>query len=636
MRSLRLKIALFLGLSSFLPLLVGVTLCMRIYERAVHQQSSKAQLAAAHSIPAAVDTLERSALALCEKLTQAPEIIGAIEANDRWRLMAGLGRSMASNHFNFAEITRPNGEVILDLSDTTAVGQKSANPLIGQAREHSQATALIRRHEDIVLAAACQIYLEGRLIGILSVGYFMDQELLYRIGRTQGEQVTMWTGRNQNSYPVAGKLLLPPMESVLSQSELNQIGCGGFVTKTIRAKRQAFLATVLRLNVADETDPIYLAAYHPVNYLIEAGLWARFHLLVTTTFIILLMFAFALWTSQRIARPLANLTTASRRLATLDFSERVPSNGRDEIAELARSFNYLADELQKNISQKDHYAAELAELNDNLERIVATRTEDLVNANLRLKNAAAEKEDLLRAVSHDLGAPLRNIAGIAHLLEQKHGEGLGPEGLEKLGRIRTNVRHDLQMIEQLLDISRIKSQRGGLSRIDLNDLLAQIRNDFTFSLEQKSIQLVIGDILPVIHAERNRIRQLFQNLIDNAIKYMGDEPQPRIEIGWAEEERIYLFWVSDNGTGIPADQKDKIFGIFRRVQNAQTAQVEGKGIGLAVVKSIVEVLGGEIWVETGPNPGSTFYFTMDRSVVGGDASPAPDAQSQEEGMVLPT
>jgi len=636
MRSLRLKIALFIGLSSFLPLLVGIILCMRIYERAVHQQSAKAQLAAAHSIPAAVDTLERNALALCEELTQAPEIISAIEARDRWRLMAGLGRAMASNQFNFAEITRPNREVVLDLSDTTAVGQKSANPLIGQALEHSQATALIRRHEDIVLAAACQIHLAGRLIGILSIGYFMDQELLYRIGRTQGEPVTMWKGRNQNSFPVAGKLLLPPVESVLSQSELNQMGCGGFVTKTIRAKRQAFLATVLRLNVADETDPIYLAAYHSVNYLIEAGLWARFHLLMTTTLIILLMFGFALWTSQRIARPLAHLSAASRRLAALDFSERVPLNGRDEIAELAGSFNYLADELQKNISQKDRYAAELAELNDNLERIVATRTEDLVNANLRLKNAAMEKEDLLRAVSHDLGAPLRNIAGIAHLLEQKHGESLGSEGLEKLGRIRTNVRHDLQMIEQLLDISRIKSQRGGLSRIDLNDLLAQIRDDFSFYLEQKSIQLVIDDILPVIYAERNRIRQLFQNLIDNAIKYMGDEPRPRIEIGWTEEERIYLFWVGDNGTGIPADQKDKIFGIFRRVKNAQTAQVEGKGVGLAVVKTIVEVLGGEIWVETGPNSGSTFYFTMDRSLVGGSSTPAPDAQSQEEGMALPT
>ena len=162
------------------------------------------------------------------------------------------------------------------------------------------------------------------------------------------------------------------------------------------------------------------------------------------------------------------------------------------------------------------------------------------------------------------------------------------------------------------------------------------RNDLSFAFEQKSIQLVINEIMPVIYSDRNRVRQLFQNLIDNAIKYMGDQAQPRIEIGLAEEEKIYLFWVSDNGMGIPPDQKDRIFGIFRRVKNSQTAQIEGKGVGLALVKSIIEVLGGEIWVESKPDSGSTFYFTMDRSLVGEPEACRSEAQPELETMVLTT
>jgi len=635
MHSLRLKIALFLGLASFLPLLVGVTLCMRIYEQSVHEQSAKAQAAIAQALPAAVESLEISTLALCADVAQAPEIISAIQMHDRWNLMAGLGQSMAAKHFNFAEVTRPNGEVVLDLSDTTAVGQASTNPLIRQALAQVQAAGWIRRRDETVLAAARQILIDQKTIGVLSVGYVLDQELLYRIGRGLSEQVTAWKGAYQNSMMVAGKSSLPSLDEILSETDFACIDSGGFVTKTVRAKHNGFLVTIFGSIAASGNDAVYLAAYHSINYLIEAGLWARFHLLTTTTSIILLMFAFALWTSKRITEPLARLTAASRRLAAFDFSERIPASGRDEIAELAAAFNHLSEQLQKNMLQKDQYAARLAELNDNLERIVASRTEDLVNANLRLKNAAAEKEDLLRAVSHDLGAPLRNIAGIAHLLEQKHGAGLGLEGIEKLARIRNNVRHDLQMIEQLLDISRIKHQRGGTARIDLNELLAQIRNDLCFTFEKESVQLVINEILPVIYSDRNRVRQLFQNLIDNSIKYMGDQTRPKIDVGWAEEEKIYLFWVSDNGMGIPADQKDKIFGIFRRVKNSQTAQIEGKGVGLAVVKSIVEVLGGEIWVESRPSIGSTFYFTMARSLVenpSGDSHPRPE----HEALALPT
>jgi signal transduction histidine kinase len=634
MRTLQHKIALFLGLSSFLTLLAGVTLCMRIYERTVRDQSAKAQVAVSRSIPNAIQALQAEMQDRCQAIAGSPEIISAVRNHDPWGLMACLARFMTPHQFDFAEVTRPNGEVILDLSDTTAVSQLTGNPLILQAQTDSQTVGILRSHEDVYLAAATPIVVGDNLMGVLSIGQSFGQDILHYLGRGQSELLAIWKTPEGPSYVIAGRPAMPPLTTILTPEEHARLDSGAFVTKVVKAKGYALQATIFKLDVDSGGPGAYLAVYHSVNFLIEAGLWARFHLLTVSIFIILLMFIFAWWTSRRIAEPLAKLTQATRRLAALDFSERVPVSGRDEIADLASSFNHLAAELQRNIAQKDAYAEQLADLNDNLEHLVAARTEELVNANLRLKHAAVEKEDLLRAVSHDLGAPLRNIAGLAHLLEQKHSSQLGPEGLEKLSRIGHNVRHDLQMIDQLLDISRIKTRRGGATRIDLNELLAQIREDFSFQLEEHNIRLTVNDVLPVIFADRIRVRQLFQNLIDNGIKYLGNQPLPAIEIGWTEEEKIYLFWVSDNGMGIAPDQQDKVFGIFRRVKSPQTAHIEGKGVGLAVVKSIVEMMGGEIWVESIPQAGSTFYLTMDRSLVDGPASSDAALPAPAEGMAL--
>lgn len=634
MRSLRHKIALFLGLSSLLPLLAGVMLCMRIYERVVRDQSAKELTSVSRSIPGTVATLQNDMLGLCRTLSKSEDIIDPIQRRDSWLLMANLARFLTANHFDFAEVTRPNGEVILNLVDTTAVGRPSSNPLVKMTLADVGESGLLRNHDEAFVAAACQILSDGLSIGTLTLGKSLDQDFLYKLGRGQGELLTLWKDPLQNSLVLPGKAALPPISAILSKEEWAEIYSGEFVTKTFKSRRDNLQATFFALRDLDGATCVYFAAYRSINYLLEAGLATRIQLLAASSLLIIFMMLFAWWMSKRICEPLTQLSAAAKRMAALDFTERIPASGHDEVAMLAESFNYLATELHKNISQKDQYATELADLNANLERIVSLRTEELVNANLRLKNAIAEKEEFLRAVSHDLSAPLRNIAGLAHLLEQKHSESLNGDARDKLARISSNVKHELQMIEQLLEISRIKSQRGRSTLVDLQELLAQIRNDLSFSLEEKGIKMIVPGILPVIYAERNRVRQLFQNLIDNAIKYIGDQPRPRIEIGWSEEEKIHLFWISDNGMGIPPDQKDKIFGIFRRVTNKEAAAIEGKGVGLAVVKTIVELLGGEIWVESKLGEGSTFYFTMDRALVSPETQPEGAPDREDERMAL--
>jgi signal transduction histidine kinase len=126
-------------------------------------------------------------------------------------------------------------------------------------------------------------------------------------------------------------------------------------------------------------------------------------------------------------------------------------------------------------------------------------------------------------------------------------------------------------------------------------------------LEARGVQVNIAPNLPLVSGDRPRLVEVFQNLIDNAVKFMGDQPAPCVDIGMREDEAGPVFFVRDNGSGIAARYHQRIFGLFERLEQ----NTEGTGVGLALVKRIIEVHGGRIWVESdGPGQGSTFYFTL--------------------------
>ncbi|MDZ7262913.1 MAG: ATP-binding protein, partial [candidate division KSB1 bacterium] len=250
-----------------------------------------------------------------------------------------------------------------------------------------------------------------------------------------------------------------------------------------------------------------------------------------------------------------------------------------------------------------------------LEGKLKEHSEQLEKINSKLRREMTEKEDFLRAVSHDLGAPLRNIAGMAASLIRKYGPCLNQEVKHRLERIQSNAVKEMQLIQELLELSRIKTQREKFEAVNLQTLIQNIKEMFEYQLEERAITLTLHNPLPTIYCEKNRIKQVFQNLIDNAIKYMGNEEHPQIEIGSDEENSRFIFWVKDNGIGIKKENQQRIFHIFRRGEGQAVAKVEGKGIGLATVKSIVENYDGEIWVESEEGKGSTFYFTLSKEIV---------------------
>ena len=340
---------------------------------------------------------------------------------------------------------------------------------------------------------------------------------------------------------------------------------------------------------------------------------------------------------HRIFLPIRQLVAATQRIARGDLETSVAIHRPDVIGDLARQFNDMVqtvrahrdalNDANHNLAeanlklaaaneQLEHANHQLAKANQDLEHKVTERTGQLETANRRLQSEIREKEDFVRAVSHDLNAPLRNIDGMAAMLLMKHRDKLDEDVIHRLERIQKNVQVETDLITELLELSRIKTRRQKMENVDLNVLVHDLAGMFENDLKSKGIDLAIETPLPQLNCEKSRFRQVFQNLIDNAIKYMGEGPVKKIRLGCTVRSDEAEFYVKDTGIGIDAEDISRVFVVFRRGKNA-AQNVSGKGVGLASVKSIIETYNGTIWVESKPGQGSTFRFTVNGRYVAG-------------------
>ncbi|MDY7011143.1 MAG: HAMP domain-containing sensor histidine kinase [Planctomycetota bacterium] len=310
-----------------------------------------------------------------------------------------------------------------------------------------------------------------------------------------------------------------------------------------------------------------------------------------------------LLTWRVIVMPIRRLMKATHQLAEGDFSARVETCRNDEIGELAGSFDTMVEKVRA--SQR-----RLRQANESLEQKVADRTVELQCANRRLNEEMTEKEDFLRSVSHDLNAPLRNIAGMATMISIKYRQKLPEEVISRLQRIQSNVDAETELIGELLELSRIKTRPEKRRMVDFNILFKSLAEAFEYELKAKNITFEIDKMMPRLFVENNRIRQVFQNLIDNAIKYMGDRTDAKIRIGYDMVDDMHQISVTDNGQGISEADQKQIFQVFRRASAATSAGVPGKGVGLAMVKRVASNYDGQAWVVSSLGKGSAFYFSL--------------------------
>ncbi len=304
---------------------------------------------------------------------------------------------------------------------------------------------------------------------------------------------------------------------------------------------------------------------------------ARFIVIGVVSLLGLLIVSIYLMMKRLVAAPLKRLAATADRVARHDLTaEFEPWLTRDEVGILANSLTTMLANLR--------------------ERGTA------------LMRKTKELEAFTYSIAHDLKGPLREIEGFSSLLEKRFEEAEDPQVKHHIDVIRKSSLRLTHMIDALLKYSRLEQQDLPRTRFNvlemINSLLIDRQSELTGSTPQIKVNLPFADL----YGEPVSIRQALVNLLDNALKFSRHSPAPTINIGGQQAPTERTLWIQDNGIGFDADQKEKLFGLFERLHNAQ--EYDGTGVGLAIVKMVADKHGGRVWAESSPGKGSTFFLAF--------------------------
>ncbi len=243
----------------------------------------------------------------------------------------------------------------------------------------------------------------------------------------------------------------------------------------------------------------------------------------------------------------------------------------------------------------------------------------------RSKELEASNQELERfayIASHDLKTPLNNIISFSRLLEEEISPLKDPKIDQYFGFIKDGSLKMNELINDVLEYSRLTAPVDNTSPVDLNVVIAEIQDSISHYLSKKNAKVKVNGTLPTIRANKTRLYLLFKNLIENGVKY-NEQFQPEVNISYEKTDRFHQCCIQDNGIGIAKEYQERIFNMFTRLHNG--TEYEGTGLGLSLSKKIVEVLGGSIRVESEPGKGASFYLTFPiESIDSGE--PIPSAE----------
>jgi len=288
--------------------------------------------------------------------------------------------------------------------------------------------------------------------------------------------------------------------------------------------------------------------------------------------------------------PLRGADDKFRRFLT----RALPLRNSDGVVEQWFGTNTDVEELKRA-------GEEIKVLNAELETRVAERTAELEAANKEL-------EAFSYSVSHDLRAPLRAVNGFAGIVLSEYSQHLPEEGQQYLERVRKGGQRMGELIDDLLAFSRLSRQALARQTVDTNRLVQETLAELKPALAGRSLEIKVGD-LPPCQGDQALLKQVWINLLSNALKYSRDRSPAIVEAGYEQRESYGVYFVRDNGVGFDMQYASKLFGVFQRLHRAE--EFEGTGVGLAIVQRIINRHGGRVWATAEPNRGATFYFTLE-------------------------
>lgn len=301
---------------------------------------------------------------------------------------------------------------------------------------------------------------------------------------------------------------------------------------------------------------------------------------------IILSIAVTIFIGLRLTENLDGLSKAAVKVGQGDLDIRLPVKSKDEVGQTSQAFNEMVEQLYQYRFK--------------MEDLIAERTAELEDANKEL-------ETFSYSVSHDLRSPLRAISGFSSMIEEDYGDKFDDNGKDLLARISDSALKMETLINDMLELSRVKRKEIELEEVDLSLLAMELTDRFSYVEPERKVELKIEQGL-VCQCDRGLLIIVMENLLGNAWKYSGKKDKAIIEFGHKDEDGKEVFFVKDNGAGFDMRHSDKLFEPFKRLHGE--SDFVGTGVGLATVARVIKRHNGRIWAEAEVNNGSSFYFTL--------------------------
>ncbi len=267
--------------------------------------------------------------------------------------------------------------------------------------------------------------------------------------------------------------------------------------------------------------------------------------------------------------------------------------GEDELGLLTDAFNLM-------LTQIEEQNREIVSFNQRLEQKVIERTSEMESANKEL-------EAFSYSISHDLRAPLRSIHGYINIFQNEYGNKVDDEGKKLIETVMRNSKKMSQLIDDLLAFSHLGRKGLSKAKLDMYELVQSVQQELISQDKTPTLTVRLQPLKPAV-GDLSMFRQVWTNLLSNAIKYSRKKEAPEIEIGYYDHEGKGYYYIKDNGAGFDMAHIDKLFGVFQRLHKEN--DFEGTGVGLALVRRIIEKHGGMIGAEAKVSEGAKFYFTI--------------------------